>query len=214
MKKLLEGFASQWTKWVAVGLLTILACMAYVYMAKEWSMFRLLLILVAGLALGLVEHHIPGPSKIFKWENGSRLLGATLIILFVASIAPKRTAKAIHWVSTHVDENETTATPAKSTPAPAATAPKPATIRTKRIPINADAWSEPQTIPVGDKFVVIDEEGPGHIKVKFWNGQIVSDADPNGTPAPKWEGVVENCTFQVQRISGDGTALLTVTSRS
>lgn len=107
MKEVFTGFKNQWTKWAAIGLITILASMAYVHLAREWSAFRVLLIAVVGLTLGLVESHIPGPSHIFNWVNASRLLGAALIIFLLASFVPNRTKAATEWIKENIDKPST-----------------------------------------------------------------------------------------------------------
>ena len=207
MKEVFVGFKNQWTKWAAIGLIVILASMAYVHLAREWSAFRVLLIAVVGLTLGLVESHIPGPSHVFTWVNASRLLGAALIIFLLASFIPNRTKAATEWIAGNIDKNPASA----SASAPTGQEIKKPLARTERFAINADSWSEPKNIPVGWDFVVIDEKGPGHLKVKFWSGEVVSDATKDDKPDPKWRGTVKNCTFQVQRISGEGFAILVLT---
>ena len=203
MKEVFVGFKNQWTKWAAIGLIVILASMAYVHLAREWSAFRVLLIAVVGLTLGLVESHIPGPSHVFNWVNASRLLGVALIIFLLASFIPNRTKAATEWIAGNIDK------PSASASASAEQETRKPVVRTERFAIT-DSWGESITVPEGWDFRVRDENG-APIEIKFWDGRIVSDA-PKAAASPvdkKWEGVVKNCAFQIRRVAGEGVAIVT-----
>lgn len=160
MKEVFTGFKGQWTKWVAIGLLTVLASMAYIHLAREWSAFRVLLIAVIGLTLGLVESHIPGPSRVFNWVNASRLLGLALIIFLAASFLPNRTKATTEWIAANIDKPS--APPPASAIVPSAdTIPicpgateVHATDAPVEIPLQEGCWSGLIRIPASSTFLV------------------------------------------------------------
>jgi len=185
MKEVFAGFKNQWTKWAAIGLLTVLASMAYVHLAREWSAFRVLLIAVIGLTLGLVESHIPGPSRVFNWVNASRLLGAALIIFLAASFLPNRTKAATEWIAANIDKPSTpppasTIVPSADTKVPicpGATEVHATPDAPVAVPLQEGCWSGLIRIPANSTFLVENDLGKWY-EYRFLDGSVrrVDDA--------------------------------------
>ena len=212
MKEVFTGFKNQWTKWAAIGLIVILASMAYVHLAREWSAFRVLLIAVVGLTLGLVESHIPGPSHVFTWVNASRLLGAALIIFLLASFVPKRTKAATEWIAGNIDKSPSSADAAGAFPAPTGCLGKddrqflPETgIRKVKVPMSKTCFSGFITTPADwPRWDYQSSANKG-----FWIWFL-------GDKAPIWLAPGSVTDFSVKRgifrVAGEGTLFVIVGS--
>lgn len=87
---------------------------------------------------------------------------------------------------------------------------------TLRVQVNDTEWSNFVDVPAGWDFVVIDEKGPGHVALRFWDGRIESDFKyrESGTKVatPNWLGQPRNCSFQIQRDEGKGVAVVSFTT--
>lgn len=84
-------------------------------------------------------------------------------------------------------------------------------VREISIPVGRETdWID---VPEGWSFRVKDESGAA-IEVRFWDGRVVTDANPtdrNGPAEHVWAGRIRNCSFKVRRVDGGrGVAVLTL----
>lgn len=193
---------------ITVGAVGFAAISAFLFIPFEnnwWIFFVKFLPLAA--ALGFFLAKAPGKSSGEFWKKGGKFLKFAVAAIIVFAFLAPQTGKVVWKFARGLDGNIAAATEGNLA---LPSVGKTTSTITKRIPIKENVWSEWVEIPIGLDFQVNDTAGSGHIEVKFLDGRIISDLE-DGKPAPKWQGVVRNCSFRIRRISGEGTAVVTMT---